>query len=71
MMEYLNGGDLDAMLSHVGCLPLATVRHYVAELVLALEYLHGQASAAPQHHVTLSQHPHPGAARTGHSAPRH
>jgi len=42
-MEYLNGGDLDAMLRHMGCLSLDTVQIYVAQLVLALEYLHGQA----------------------------
>ena len=43
MMEYLNGGDLDAMLRHVGYLEINMVRSYTAELVLALEYLHGQA----------------------------
>ncbi|KAL2623947.1 hypothetical protein R1flu_008192 [Riccia fluitans] len=40
VMEYLNGGDLYSMLRNMGCLPEHIARHYVAELVLALEYLH-------------------------------
>ncbi|KAL3697486.1 hypothetical protein R1sor_011562 [Riccia sorocarpa] len=40
VMEYLNGGDLYSMLRNMGCLPEHIARHYIAELVLALEYLH-------------------------------
>ncbi|XP_051139448.1 probable serine/threonine protein kinase IRE4 isoform X2 [Andrographis paniculata] len=40
VMEYLNGGDLFSLLKKVGCLDEAIARTYVAELVLALEYLH-------------------------------
>ncbi|XP_008809595.1 probable serine/threonine protein kinase IRE4 [Phoenix dactylifera] len=39
-MEYLNGGDLYSLLRKVGCLEEDVARIYVAELVLALEYLH-------------------------------
>ncbi|KAG8377757.1 hypothetical protein BUALT_Bualt08G0066200 [Buddleja alternifolia] len=40
VMEYLNGGDLYSLLKKVGCLEEAVARTYIAELVLALEYLH-------------------------------
>ncbi|XP_016467982.1 putative serine/threonine protein kinase IRE4 [Nicotiana tabacum] len=40
VMEYLNGGDLFSLLKKVGCLEEDVARTYVAELVLALEYLH-------------------------------
>ncbi|GER37585.1 kinase [Striga asiatica] len=40
VMEYLNGGDLYSLLKKVGCLEDAVARIYIAELVLALEYLH-------------------------------
>ncbi|KAG7941678.1 hypothetical protein I3843_16G056600 [Carya illinoinensis] len=40
VMEYLNGGDLYSLLRNVGCLEEDVARIYVAELVLALEYLH-------------------------------
>ncbi|PIN08864.1 Microtubule-associated serine/threonine kinase [Handroanthus impetiginosus] len=40
VMEYLNGGDLYSLLRKVGCLEEAVARTYIAELVLALEYLH-------------------------------
>ncbi|KAH6765050.1 Protein kinase superfamily protein [Perilla frutescens var. frutescens] len=40
VMEYLNGGDLYSLLKKVGCLEEAVARTYLAELVLALEYLH-------------------------------
>ncbi|KAL2456425.1 serine/threonine-protein kinase pakB-like [Forsythia ovata] len=39
-MEYLNGGDLYSLLKKVGCLEESVARSYIAELVLALEYLH-------------------------------
>ncbi|XP_057973049.1 probable serine/threonine protein kinase IRE4 isoform X2 [Malania oleifera] len=40
VMEYLNGGDLFSLLRKVGCLEEDVARIYIAELVLALEYLH-------------------------------
>ncbi|KAJ0024658.1 hypothetical protein Pint_08928 [Pistacia integerrima] len=40
VMEYLNGGDLYSLLRKVGCLEEHVARIYIAELVLALEYLH-------------------------------
>ncbi|KAK8587158.1 hypothetical protein V6N13_086162 [Hibiscus sabdariffa] len=40
VMEYLNGGDLYSLLRNLGCLDEEVARVYIAELVLALEYLH-------------------------------
>ncbi|KAJ0910238.1 putative protein kinase AGC-MAST family [Helianthus annuus] len=40
VMEYLNGGDLFSLLKNLGCLEENMARVYIAELVLALEYLH-------------------------------
>ncbi|RVX15173.1 putative serine/threonine protein kinase IRE4 [Vitis vinifera] len=40
VMEYLNGGDLYSLLRKLGCLEEDVARIYIAELVLALEYLH-------------------------------
>ncbi|GJS62980.1 probable serine/threonine protein kinase IRE [Tanacetum coccineum] len=40
VMEYLNGGDLFSLLRNLGCLEEDMARVYIAELVLALEYLH-------------------------------
>ncbi|XAR61784.1 Non-specific serine/threonine protein kinase [Bertholletia excelsa] len=40
VMEYLNGGDLYSLLRKVSCLEEDVARIYIAELVLALEYLH-------------------------------
>ncbi|KAI3673154.1 hypothetical protein L6452_39270 [Arctium lappa] len=40
VMEYLNGGDLFSLLRNVGCIGEDVARIYIAELVLALEYLH-------------------------------
>ncbi|KAJ3703414.1 hypothetical protein LUZ61_007119 [Rhynchospora tenuis] len=40
VMEYLNGGDLYSLLRTIGCLDEKNARIYIAELVLALEYLH-------------------------------
>ncbi|XVE58887.1 hypothetical protein DITRI_Ditri04bG0205000 [Diplodiscus trichospermus] len=40
VMEYLNGGDLYSLLRNLGCLDEEVARVYVAEVVLALEYLH-------------------------------
>ncbi|KAK8946817.1 Serine/threonine-protein kinase AtPK2/AtPK19 [Platanthera zijinensis] len=40
VMEYLNGGDLYSLLRNIGCLDEQMAQLYIAELVLALEYLH-------------------------------
>ncbi|KAG8097942.1 hypothetical protein GUJ93_ZPchr0013g33953 [Zizania palustris] len=40
VMEYLNGGDLYSLLRNLGCLDEDVARQYLAEVVLALEYLH-------------------------------
>ncbi|XP_038999367.1 probable serine/threonine protein kinase IRE isoform X1 [Hibiscus syriacus] len=40
VMEYLNGGDLYSLLRNLGCLDEDMGRVYIAEIVLALEYLH-------------------------------
>uniref|UniRef100_A0A3N7HHK3 non-specific serine/threonine protein kinase n=1 Tax=Populus trichocarpa TaxID=3694 RepID=A0A3N7HHK3_POPTR len=40
VMEYLNGGDLYSLLRNLGCLDEDVARVYIAEVVLALEYLH-------------------------------
>ena len=42
VMEYLEGGDLQSLLGAMGALPEKAARQYVAEIVLALEYLHSQ-----------------------------
>ena len=40
-MEYAPGGDLAALLQAMGVLEEQMARHYIAETVLALEYVHG------------------------------
>ncbi|PHU24227.1 putative serine/threonine protein kinase IRE3 [Capsicum chinense] len=40
VMEYLNGGDMYSLLRNLGCLDEDVARVYIAEVVLALEYLH-------------------------------
>ncbi|CAD6199737.1 unnamed protein product [Caenorhabditis auriculariae] len=40
LMEYVEGGDCAALLKNAGTLPIDLVRLYVAETVLAIEYLH-------------------------------
>ncbi|XVF09682.1 hypothetical protein REPUB_Repub07fG0115900 [Reevesia pubescens] len=40
VMEYLNGGDLFSLLRNLGCLDEDMGCVYIAEVVLALEYLH-------------------------------
>jgi serine/threonine protein kinase len=40
VMEYLIGGDLASLLQALNCFELVMTRKYVAEIVLALEYLH-------------------------------
>ncbi|XP_010549040.1 PREDICTED: probable serine/threonine protein kinase IREH1 [Tarenaya hassleriana] len=42
VMEYLNGGDLYSLLRNLGCLDEDVARVYMAEVVLALEYLHSE-----------------------------
>ncbi|XP_052183584.1 probable serine/threonine protein kinase IREH1 isoform X2 [Diospyros lotus] len=42
VMEYLNGGDLYSLLRNLGCLDEDVARVYIAEVVLALEYLHSR-----------------------------
>ncbi|VDM60607.1 unnamed protein product [Angiostrongylus costaricensis] len=40
LMEYVEGGDCAALLKNAGTLPVDLARLYVAETVLAIEYLH-------------------------------
>uniref|UniRef100_A0A1I7XEZ7 non-specific serine/threonine protein kinase n=1 Tax=Heterorhabditis bacteriophora TaxID=37862 RepID=A0A1I7XEZ7_HETBA len=40
LMEYVEGGDCAALLKNAGTLPIDLSRLYVAETVLAIEYLH-------------------------------
>jgi len=39
-MEFLQGGDLFSLLSMMGCFDEETAKFYVAETILALDYLH-------------------------------
>lgn len=41
VMEYVCGGELFGLLHKAGRLPDATARFYAAEILLALEYFHG------------------------------
>lgn len=41
-MEYADKGSLSSLIKNVKPLPLDTCRFFIAELVLALEYLHKQ-----------------------------
>uniref|UniRef100_A0A8R1ISY3 non-specific serine/threonine protein kinase n=3 Tax=Caenorhabditis japonica TaxID=281687 RepID=A0A8R1ISY3_CAEJA len=40
LMEYVEGGDCAALLKSAGTLPVELSRLYVAETILAIEYLH-------------------------------
>ena len=42
LMEYANKGSLSSLIKHIHPLPIETCRYFIAELVLALEYLHTQ-----------------------------
>ena len=42
VMEYLNGGDCSALVKSMGSLDEEWARRYIAEVVLALEYLHAR-----------------------------
>ena len=39
-LEYVAGGELFYHMQRRGCLPLADVQLYIAEIALALEHLH-------------------------------
>lgn len=41
-MEYLNGGDLASLLQNLHYFDEDLTRQYIAETVLALEYLHAR-----------------------------
>eukprot|EP01135_Chromosphaera_perkinsii_P003173 Nk52_evm62s236 gene=Nk52_evmTU62s236 len=41
VMEYLNGGDVYSLLQAINCFDESMAKAYIAEIVLALEYLHG------------------------------
>ncbi|GAM27975.1 hypothetical protein SAMD00019534_111510 [Acytostelium subglobosum LB1] len=43
VMEYLIGGDCASLLRALGCFDEAMARHYIAETILCLEYLHKHA----------------------------
>ena len=45
-MEYLIGGDMSSLLQGFGCFSEDMARLYVAEVVLALEYLHAYVQNA-------------------------
>jgi microtubule-associated serine/threonine kinase len=40
LMEYVEGGDCASLLKSAGVLPIEVARLYIAETVLAIEYLH-------------------------------
>ncbi|KHN78841.1 Microtubule-associated serine/threonine-protein kinase 2 [Toxocara canis] len=40
LMEYVEGGDCAALLKNVGTLPIDLARLYIAETILAIDYLH-------------------------------
>jgi len=42
VQEYCNGGDCGALLKGLGCIKEQWVVVYLAQIVLALEYLHSQ-----------------------------
>ena len=42
LMEYAPNGTLSSLLKHFKQLPFETSRHFIAEIVLALEYLHSK-----------------------------
>ncbi len=44
VMEYLNGGDLASLLQNLQYFDEQMSRHYIAETILALQYLHSQGS---------------------------
>jgi serine/threonine protein kinase len=40
VMEFMKGGDLSSLLEQVGSFDEDTAKYYLAQIVLALEYLH-------------------------------
>lgn len=40
VMEYVPGGDMFSRMNQLGIFPIAVARRYIAEIALALEYLH-------------------------------
>jgi microtubule-associated serine/threonine kinase len=40
VMEYAPGGDLASLLKSIGCMDEKTARRYIAETILAIEYIH-------------------------------
>ena len=40
VLEYVEGGDCASLLKHVHSLPVDLTQMYIAETVLAIEYLH-------------------------------
>ena len=40
VMEYMKGGDFSSLLENVGAFDEETAKYYMAQIVLALEYLH-------------------------------
>lgn len=40
VLEYVKGGDCASLLKHIGVFPVEMARMYIAETVLAIEYLH-------------------------------
>ena len=41
-MEFMKGGDLSSLLEQVGSFDEETAKYYLAQIVLALEYLHSK-----------------------------
>jgi serine/threonine protein kinase len=42
VMEFMKGGDLSSLLEQVGSFDEDTAKFYLAQIVLALEYLHSK-----------------------------
>lgn len=42
VMEFMKGGDLSSLLEQVGSFDEDTAKYYLAQIVLALEYLHSK-----------------------------
>lgn len=40
VLEYVEGGDCGTLMKHIGVMPVDMARLYIAETVLAVEYLH-------------------------------
>lgn len=42
VMEFMKGGDFSSLLESVGAFDEETAKYYLAQIVLALEYLHSK-----------------------------